>query len=164
MIAPFTVDIQTLADILIAYIVAAPVGWERERHERSAGLRTFPLVSVAACAFVAISARAMHGADAQSRVIQGLIGGVGFIGAGTILRAGHSVHGTATAASILVTGVIGIAVAYHFYDVAVLLSVISLLTLRLFQAWKRLDPAIHSWDPDESTAAAPPQRSGKAQA
>jgi uncharacterized membrane protein YhiD involved in acid resistance len=60
------------------------------------------------------------------------------------------VHGTATAASILVTAVIGISVGYHLYDVAIVWSLLSLITLRLFQAWKHLEPGIHKWDPDSS--------------
>jgi putative Mg2+ transporter-C (MgtC) family protein len=161
--APFTFEWQSLFDIVVAYAMALPVGWEREMHERSAGLRTFPLVSVASCAFVAVAARALHGPDAQSRVIQGLIAGVGFIGAGTIMKSGRAIHGTATAASILTTGVIGICVAYHFYDVAILLSVMSLVTLRLFQAWKHLEPGIHDWDPDTSTSTTRKPRSGSGQ-
>jgi putative Mg2+ transporter-C (MgtC) family protein len=145
----FTANPQILVDIVIAYFLALPVGWERERHERSAGLRTFPLVAVAACALVAIVAKS-SGDDAQSRVIQGFIGGIGFIGGGTILKTGLAVHGTATAASILVTAVLGICVAYHLYDVAIVLSAISLITLRLFRAWKHLEPGIHEWDPDSS--------------
>jgi putative Mg2+ transporter-C (MgtC) family protein len=122
-----TLHWREIVDLAIAYLLAFPVGWERELHERSAGLRTFPLICVASCGFAIIAAGALVGADAQSRVIQGLIGGIGFVGAGTILRVRRVVHGTATAASILVTGVIGIAVAYHYYDVAVVLSILSLL-------------------------------------
>jgi putative Mg2+ transporter-C (MgtC) family protein len=143
----FAFSPQILVDIVAAYLLALPVGWERERHERSAGLRTFPLVAVAACALVAVVAKT-GGSDAQSRVIQGFIGGIGFIGGGTILKTGLTVHGTATAASILVTAVLGICVAYHLYDVAVVLSAISLITLRLFRAWRHLEPGIHKWDPD----------------
>ncbi len=128
--------LQAILDLLIAYALALPVGWEREKHERSAGLRTFPLVSVASCAFIVISAHASYDPSAQARVFQGLIGAVGFIGAGTIIKGQQIVHGTATASSILATGAIGIAVAYHLYDVAVVLSVLSLATLRLFSAWK----------------------------
>lgn len=144
-----TFHFQIALDIVIAYLLSFPVGWERERHERSAGLRTFPLVAVAACALVAVAMKTI-GPDAQSRVIQGFIGGIGFIGGGTILKTGQAVHGTATAASILVTAVLGICVAYHMYDIAVVLSGISLITLRLFQAWKHLEPGIHKWDPDSS--------------
>lgn len=132
-----TFDWWSLLKIGAAYLLALPVGWERERHERSAGLRTFPLVCVATCAFVLIGIKAFpHANDAQSRVLQGLIGGIGFIGAGTIIRVQKQIHGTATAASLLATAIIGIAVAYGFYDIAVVLSGISLFTLRVFRAWR----------------------------
>jgi putative Mg2+ transporter-C (MgtC) family protein len=133
------IDWRSLADLFIAYLLALPVGWERERHERSAGLRTFPLVAIASAGFALVGERVLHDVHAQSRLLQGLIGGVGFIGAGTILRGRFGVHGTATAASLLITGAIGIAVAYREYDIAVVLSVTSLVTLRLFQAWKDPD-------------------------
>ena len=68
--------------------------------------------------------------------MQGLIGGIGFIGAGTIMKVQRQVHGTATAASLLVTAIIGMAVAYDFYDIGILLSGLSLFTLRMFTAWK----------------------------
>jgi putative Mg2+ transporter-C (MgtC) family protein len=148
MMSGFTFHFQIVVDIMIAYLLSLPVGWERERHERSAGLRTFPLVAVAACALVAVLKTV--GPDAQSRVIQGFIGGIGFIGGGTILKTGQAVHGTATAASILVTAVLGICVAYQMYDIAILLSAVSLITLRVFQAWKHIEPGIHKWDPDSS--------------
>ncbi len=146
------IDFRVILDLLIAYALAIPVGWEREHHERSAGLRTFPLVAVASCGFVIVAIKALGSPDPQSRVIQGLIGGIGFIGAGTIIQRSHKriVHGTATAASILVTGVIGVSVAYRMYDIAVTLSLLSLLTLRLFQAWKRDDRGGRNWNDDES--------------
>ncbi len=125
-------------DIAIAYLVALPVGWEREHHERSAGLRTFPLVCVASCALAA--AVGTMGSAAESRVVQGLIGGIGFIGGGTILKSEMRVHGTATAASILVTAVIGVCVAHHLYWMAIALSALGLATLRLFPALKLVDP------------------------
>ena len=130
---------ESLLKILIAYALALPVGWERERDERSAGLRTFPLVAVACCGYILVGFQYFGAAhpDAVSRVIQGLIGGIGFIGAGTILRVQHQVVGTATAASLLATGIIGMAVAFGFYDMAVLLSALSLITLRMFNAWKK---------------------------
>ena len=128
---------EGILKIVVAYIVSLPVGWERERHERSAGLRTFPLVAVAACAFVLIGLRAFPGdIAAPSRMLQGLIGGIGFLGAGTIMKVQKHVHGTATAASLLTTAIIGMAIAMGLYDIAILLSVISLVTLRAFTAWK----------------------------
>lgn len=131
------IDWVSLLKVGIAYVVALPVGWERERHERSAGLRTYPLVSVSTCAFLLIAIRAFDGdAAAQSRAMQGLIAGIGFIGAGTIMKLQRQIHGTATAASLLATAIIGMAVAYGLYDLAVLLSGLSLFTLRAFTAWR----------------------------
>lgn len=142
-------ELRMVLDVLIAYVMALPVGWEREHHERSAGLRTFPLVCVASCGVV-LAARATMSAADQSRVIQGLIGGIGFIGGGTILRSGLTVHGTATAASILMTAVIGVCVAQHLYVMATALSILSLVTLRLFQAWKMLESNPEPWNQRKS--------------
>ena len=139
---------ESILKIVVAFILALPVGWERERHERSAGLRTFPLVAVAACGFILIGLTAFPGDNAApSRMLQGLIGGIGFIGAGTIMKVQKHVHGTATAASLLATAIIGMAVAFGLYDIAILLSVISLFTLRAFTAWKLIredQPAANS--------------------
>jgi putative Mg2+ transporter-C (MgtC) family protein len=123
--------VANLVKVLVSYTLALPMGWEREHDERSAGIRTFPLVAMASCGYVlaGTSFFAAH-PDAQSRVIQGLIGGIGFIGAGTILRVAGQVQGTATAASLLVTGIIGMAVALDMYGLAILLSAITLVTLR----------------------------------
>src|SRR5262252_6364228 len=72
--------------LLLAYLLAIPIGWDRERFARSAGLRTFPLVAMACCGF--ILAADHLGADNAARFAQGIIGGIGFIGAGAILRRG----------------------------------------------------------------------------
>ena len=63
------IDWRGLLDLLIAYVLALPAGWERERSERSAGLRTFPLVAVATAGFVMVAERSLHGSDSVSRVI-----------------------------------------------------------------------------------------------
>ena len=87
--------------LLAALVLALPIGWERELASRSAGLRTFPLVALAACGYVLV-ALAVVGpdAEAQSRALQGLMTGIGFIGGGAILKSKEHVHGTATAAGI----------------------------------------------------------------
>jgi putative Mg2+ transporter-C (MgtC) family protein len=128
-----------LAALSIAYALALPLGWNREQEERSAGLRTFPLVAVATCGVVQ-AAEALTGASAEAmaRVIEGLITGMGFIGGGAILRKEDSVKGTATAASLWVTGAIGIAVGLGSYDVAVMLMLVTAFTLWLLSPLKRL--------------------------
>ena len=119
-----------VAALLAAYALALPIGWNREREERSAGLRTFPLVAVASCGFVQ-GAEQLAGNDphAMARILEGVIAGMGFIGGGAILRLENSVKGTATAASLWVTGAIGISVGLGSYDVALVLSLITITTL-----------------------------------
>jgi putative Mg2+ transporter-C (MgtC) family protein len=127
-----------LAHIVAACLLALPVAWDREQEARSAGLRTFPLVAVAVCGYVLVARNAFGGSpEAQARIIQGLITGIGFIGGGAILKDGVSVRGTATAASIWNTGAIGAAVAYGRFEIAALLSLINFATLRWLKPLKR---------------------------
>lgn len=120
-----------------AYILALPIGWHREREERSAGLRTFPLVAVASCGFVqATEGLTADNPEAMARIIEGVITGMGFIGGGAILRLSTSVKGTATAASLWSTGAIGIACAVNAFDVAIIIMVFALVTLALFSNGK----------------------------
>ncbi|PWS38395.1 transporter [Falsiroseomonas bella] len=129
-------------DLAIAYALAFLIGWNREREDRSAGLRTFPLVAVASCGFVLATEHVTAGEpEAVARVIEGVITGIGFIGGGAILKGGGEVHGTATAASLWATGAIGIAVALSAYDVAVVIAVFTVLTLYVLS---RLKPDGHS--------------------
>jgi putative Mg2+ transporter-C (MgtC) family protein len=124
--------------LAVAYVLALPIGWDREREERSAGLRTFPLVAIATCGFVQAAETVIQGEpEATARVIEGLITGMGFIGGGAILRLKDSVRGTATAASLWATGAIGTAVGLGAYDVAALLSLVTFVTLKALTPLKR---------------------------
>lgn len=140
MIAAGTFDIGPHAVALaIAYVLALPLGWNREREERSAGLRTFPLVAIASCGFVqAAEGMTAGNAEAMARIIEGLITGMGFIGGGAILRLKDSVKGTATAASLWVTGAIGVAVGLGSYDIAVMMALTAFVTLWILSPLKRL--------------------------
>ena len=120
-----------LGQLAIAWILSLPVAWDRERESRGAGLRTFPLVAVAACGYTLVGISVLTSTEAESRILQGLITGIGFIGGGAILKKKGEISGVATAASIWITGLIGIAVALHRYEVALLMCLISFLTLRL---------------------------------
>jgi putative Mg2+ transporter-C (MgtC) family protein len=128
-----------LAALVAAYALAFPIGWNREQEERSAGLRTFPLVAVATCGVIQ-AAESITGTnpEAMARIIEGLITGMGFIGGGAILRRDDSVKGTATAASLWITGAIGVAVGLGSYDVAVLLAAATIVTLWVLPPLKRL--------------------------
>ncbi|MDQ4079738.1 MAG: MgtC/SapB family protein [Gemmatimonadota bacterium] len=131
---------QVLVRIAVAFGLAVPVGWERERAATSAGIRTFPLVAAASCGYALLGAEILGAnAEAQARVIQGLLTGIGFIGGGAILKhvERHVVHGTATAASLWLTGALGGAVGYGSYELAVVLSIVAFLTMRLLTPVER---------------------------
>lgn len=129
--------IPHLAALVFAYVLALPIAWDRERNERSAGLRTFPLVAIAACGFIqAAETVTAENAEATARIVEGLINGVGFIGGGAILVGRRGTRGTATAASIWATGAIGAAVGLGSYDTAIVLSIATFATLRLMTSFK----------------------------
>lgn len=124
-----------------AYALALPIGWNREQAERSAGLRTFPLVALASCGFVQATESLTAGSpEAMARIVEGLITGVGFIGGGAILKHGNTVMGTATAASLWATGAIGAAVGLGSYDVAITVALFTIVTLQVLSPLKPNTP------------------------
>ncbi len=123
-----------------AYALALPIAWNREKEDRSAGLRTFPLVALASCGFVQATEAFLAGTpDGLAKVVEGIITGVGFIGGGAILKQGDAVRGTATAASLWATGAIGLAVGLGVYDVAVTISAFTFATLLFMSPFKAPD-------------------------
>ncbi len=126
----WAVLLTNLLKMGIAFLLAVPIAWQRERSTRIMGLRTFPLTAVACCGYVLVAIEILGPtAEPQARIIQGLMSGLGFLGAGAILKDGSTVQGTATAASVWTTGALAAAVAYGHYEIAVLLSLITFLTL-----------------------------------
>ena len=118
-----------LTKVAVAYALALPTGFERFKHDRSAGLRTFPLVALASCAYMLAASQVGLDTASQSRILVGVMTGIGFIGGGSILKEGTSVHGTATAASLWNMGAIGVCVSFGNYGLAGLLSVVNYLSL-----------------------------------
>ena len=104
--------VRVVARVAVAALLGALLGWERERAGKAAGLRTHMLVALGAALFVLFPAEAGMDIADLSRVIQGVATGIGFIGAGTILKRPESeqVEGLTTAASIWLTGAIGMSV------------------------------------------------------
>jgi putative Mg2+ transporter-C (MgtC) family protein len=126
----------------LAYLLAVPTGLIREKQEHGIGIRTFPIVAMASCGYLLIFTTGSSSdlLAAQSRVLQGLVAGIGFVGGGAILKEGMSVHGTATAASIWNTAAIGASVAAGRYEIGVMLAILNLFTMRaLVPVKKRLD-------------------------
>jgi putative Mg2+ transporter-C (MgtC) family protein len=123
-----------LVSIAASYLLALPIGWERKTSsEAYVGLRVFPLVAVSSCVYVILGQHVFTGAEStqQSDVLQGLMAGIGFIGAGAIMKKEEESYGVATAAGIWTTGAIGAAVAYGYFVIAVALCVLSLFILHV---------------------------------
>ena len=120
--------IQDTVLVLTAFLLTVPLGWERGHGRRSVGFRTLPVVAMAACGF-AIIIDVAAAEEAQARVIQGVITGVGFIGGGAIVKYRENVKGLVTAASIWNAGAIGLAVGFHRINIAIVLAAINLCSL-----------------------------------
>ena len=119
-----------LVRMALAFIFALPIAWNREHGSNSAGLRTFPIVAMASCGFVVLAIEVLgERSVGQARILEGVITGIGFIGGGAILKSGTTTHGTATAASILNTGVMGAAVGFGFYDIGFILALAIFMVL-----------------------------------
>ena len=128
----WTEVIEGLFRILVSLVLAFPIAWERVQRERSLGLRTFPIVAMASCGYILV-AQSMPGtnAETQARFVQGVLSGIGFIGGGAIVKQGIDVRGLATAASIWNTGAVGVAVALQREEIAIVLSLINFIILRV---------------------------------
>lgn len=124
---------------VIAALLGAFIGWERERHGLDAGVRTYAAMSLGACVFGLISAHVI-GASDPTRIAAGVVTGVGFLGAGVILREQGRVAGLTTAATIWATASVGLAIAYGMYLLGTLTALIifGLLALHHLPAWHRI--------------------------
>ncbi|HUP31926.1 MAG TPA: MgtC/SapB family protein [Gaiellaceae bacterium] len=122
--------------LVAAALLGGAIGFERELHERRAGLRTHMLVSLGAALFTVSSAYAWSGfvlapgaASDQSRIAAGIVAGIGFIGAGAIIRQGVFVRGLTTAASLWVAAAIGLASGLGYFTAALVATVVVLVSL-----------------------------------
>lgn len=142
---------EMLLNLAVAFVLAIPIGWDRERQELGPGLRTYPLLALGACAYLEIGQFAFRDhVDGQARVFQALVSGIGFIGAGAIIKGPVEVHGLATAVSLWITVSVGIAASYQLFALAGILSVSTLVALRLLKPLKRHpEEADTVPDPDE---------------
>ena len=115
-----------------AVLAGAVIGFNREIHQKPAGLRTMALVALGAAVFVVATASAAT-VDSTSRVIQGVITGVGFLGAGSIIRGQteESVRGLTTAASIWLAAAVGVACGLALWPVVLISCSFGLLVLIL---------------------------------
>ncbi len=118
--------------ILLAIICASLIGWERQKLEKAAGLRTHILICVGACLFTIIGLKiteATANPGELLRVFQGIATGVGFVGAGAIIRQGGYVTGLTTAAGIWVIAAIGLTIGVGAYWLAIISTIFAFLII-----------------------------------
>lgn len=125
-------DIDIVTRLFAAALLGAVIGWERELMNRSAGLRTHILVSLGSALFTILSLTAFHEigkTNDPARVAAQVVSGIGFLGAGTIIKQGVSVRGLTSAATMWVVAAIGMAAGAACYVGALVTTLLSLLTL-----------------------------------
>lgn len=128
-------DFQMLTRVLVSFLLGAFIGWERERHGISAGIRTYGAIALGACVFGIVSL-SVAGAD-PSRIAAQVATGIGFLGGGVIFRQDKYVSGLTTAATLWATAALGLTVAFGMYMIAFLTSILIYLMLYL--------PRLHWW-------------------
>jgi len=142
---PETPAVPLLAAVLrlfLAAVFGGVVGWEREFHEKGAGLRTHMLICVGACLFSLVTLEIgsrFPNADVM-RIVQGLLIGIGFLGGGVIFTRGGSVQGLTTAAGLWVLTGVGLAVGFGYYFLGALgmaFAFIIIAALKSADAWLR---------------------------
>jgi putative Mg2+ transporter-C (MgtC) family protein len=129
--------VNDLVAMLVSTVLGTILGWEREVGRKPAGLRTHVLVCMGSTMFVLLTRHAVQDIGGPNldptRIIHGVITGVGFLGAGSIIRTEGYVHGLTTAASVWMVAAIGVAVGVHAYTLAVIGTVLGLIVLELFR-------------------------------
>ncbi len=147
----FVSEWEIILRLLLAVVLGAVIGFNRSRHNKPAGLRTMSLISLGSAAFTLIGIEAViqlsqlqNGVDSitsgvsssinldSSRIIAGIVGGVGFLGAGAIIQSRGRVQGMTSAASIWVTSTIGVSVGLGLYVLSMTITFIAFLVLILY--------------------------------
>jgi putative Mg2+ transporter-C (MgtC) family protein len=124
---------QDVIAMLVSTVLGTAVGFERQMGRKPAGLRTHVLVCLGSTMFVLLAPHAMRSFNMTqfdpTRIIHGVVTGVGFLGAGSIMRTEGYVHGLTTAASIWMVAAIGVSVGVHAYSLAIVGTVLALVVL-----------------------------------
>lgn len=127
-----SLEFTIMLRLFLSLILGGSIGLEREYHERPAGFRTHILVTVSATLIMLVSIYGFDKAD-PARLAAQVIPGIGFIGAGAIMRDGGDIKGITTAATLFVSTMIGLAVGNGFYFGAILTTIISIVSLTYFR-------------------------------
>ena len=127
---------ELLLRLLVALLLGAAIGLERTRRQHAAGFRTMAMVSVGACLFTLLGSVLGSRTTDPTRIAAQVVTGIGFLGAGAILREGTGIRGLTTAATIWVVAAIGMAAGFGLYVLAVgatLLVLVALIAMRVLR-------------------------------
>jgi putative Mg2+ transporter-C (MgtC) family protein len=132
-----SMELTTLVRVFLAILLGFILGLEREMYKRPAGLRTHILVCIASCLIMLVSMYGFEGGD-PARVAAQVVSGVGFLGAGAIMREdkGNGIKGITTAATIWMSAMIGLACGNGFYFGAILVTVCALIILTILRRFE----------------------------
>jgi putative Mg2+ transporter-C (MgtC) family protein len=129
------------AQVTFAFIIGAVIGIEREFRSKPAGFRTMIIICVGSCLYTILSKEASP--NSPDRIASNIVTGIGFIGAGVIFKEGITVNGLTTAALIWITAALGMAIGYHNYPLAIVVSAIVVIVLFVLEPVQRFINKFH---------------------
>lgn len=143
-VASLVLDWTGIIRLLISAILAALIGYDREKQNKAAGIRTNIIVSVISCVIMILSVKVAQssglvgaqGGD-PARIAAQVVSGIGFLGAGTIIKQEDKIEGLTTAASLWGVAGLGLAVGYGLYDISIVAAVIIFFSLRIAPSLKK---------------------------
>jgi putative Mg2+ transporter-C (MgtC) family protein len=131
-------DIELIKRLCLSALLGGALGFEREWRQKAAGLRTNILIAMGATLFTVMSIDVSTGSGGDStRIASGIVTGIGFLGAGAIMRTGAGIKGLTTAAMIWVNAAVGVAVGGGEYRVATIATIVALVVLVLLDPVER---------------------------
>jgi putative Mg2+ transporter-C (MgtC) family protein len=156
---------QSVFRLLVAAILGGVLGYERERDQQAAGLRTHMLVTIGSALFVLLFLRAGGAIADLSRVMQGVVTGIGFLGAGAILKRDqeNTIHGVTTAAGIWMCTAIGMSAGLGRLDLAIIATVLGWFILAILQKLGRTINQSATESPGKTTGTNPKAPEGQEQ-
>jgi putative Mg2+ transporter-C (MgtC) family protein len=132
---------EEAGQVFAAFAIGAIIGLEREFRSKPAGFRTMILICVGSCVYTILSKES--NSTSPDRIASNIVTGIGFIGAGVIFKEGITVNGLTTAALIWVTAALGMAIGYHNYPLAVVVTTIVVIALFVLEPVQRFINRLH---------------------
>lgn len=150
------VELIIVAKLIVSFLLGAFIGYDREKHGRDAGIRTYAAVCIGATLFTAVANHLVSDVAAASRVIANIVTGVGFLGAGIIYRNSSegTSHGLTTAATVWCTAAVGVAIGLNMFIIATvggaaLYFLLSLHHQKWYVKWKQ--KMLHNYGEEDIT-------------